>query len=215
MVLRANEYIWRDPVRYARKVLGGCGFSKPPICEMTVAEYIGLGIKYFWRRDIPEGEARPEIADNILAWLQRKPNGKSRIWVRRDIDYYRQRMSVFHECGHAIIPWHQELDCMCAASDLRSNAQKECEREAYACGCELMMPAEMFVPDALYLEAACRGPYIGGLNLLSMSCQASLEATAIRYAELHPSPRAVLIVEQVGNETSGRYNLRVRLTCPH
>ena len=205
MVLRANENIWRDPIHYARKVLSGCGFSAPPICEMTVAEYLGLGIKYFWRSDIPEGEARPEIADNILAWLQRKPNGKSRIWVRGDISRERRRMTIFHECGHAILPWHQELDYMCAASDLRSNAQKESEREAYACGCELMMPAEMFRQDALP-----KLPSIRVITQLSDRYIASLEATAIRYATIDPYPCAVLMAEDSGLLSKYSSHLRVR-----
>ena len=199
-----------DPAAYARKVVQESGITAPPVSEWRITEHLGLELKEFWPAQTSGEGAPSEIHQHVLGWLQHRPGRRARIWVRGDISRERRRMTIFHECGHAILPWHQELDYMCAASDLRSNAQKECEREAFACGCELMMPANMFVPHALYFDAAFRSPCVTGLNLLSGHYQASLEATAIRYAELHPSPRAVLIVEQVGNETSGRYDLRVR-----
>ena len=194
-----------DPAVYARKVLTECGLGEPPICEKTIVKHLGLELKEFPLGQTSGEGAWPEIPQHICGLLRHRRGQRACIWVRGDMSRERRRMTIFHECGHAILPWHQELDYMCAASDLRSNAQKESEREAYACGCELMMPAEMFRQDALP-----KLPSIRVITQLSDRYIASLEATAIRYATIDPYPCAVLMAEDSGLLSKYSSHLRVR-----
>lgn len=73
-----------DPTRYARKVLKACGFKHPPICEKTVADYLGLKIKEYSLDGLPQDEELHEALKTACAWLERRSNGDSSIGLYRD-----------------------------------------------------------------------------------------------------------------------------------
>ncbi len=105
-------------------------------------------------------------------------------------------MSVFHECGHAILPWHGELDYLCTEKQHDPIVQNRIEREAFGCASEFLMPREMFVDDALSLEIA-----ISAIEQLGYRYVASLEATAIRYAYTHPGLCGIIMLEPTENHS--------------
>lgn len=195
MNFSSGSYLGKNPAVYARKVLKECGLKEPPICEKSVARHLGLEIKEFSLDDVPQREDLSETLKTTCAWLEHKPNCESRIWVRRDMGLGRKRMSVFHECGHAILPWHKGLDYLCDDKDIEPTVQSQREREAFACASEFLMPREMFVEDALSLEIS-----ISAIEQLSHHYLASREATAIRFASIHPGRCAIVMVQQVENQ---------------
>lgn len=190
-----ENHLGKNPVLYARKVLKECGFKHPPICEKTVADYLGLEIKEFSLDDAPQSEGLCEAVKTACACLRRKPNGKSFIRVYRDIRPERKRLGIFHESGHAILPWHEELDYTCSEKDLNPTVQKRIEREAFACGAEFLMPREMFVEDAMSLKTS-----ISAIEQLHDRYVASVEATAIHYAYTHPGLCGIVMVEKAENQ---------------
>ncbi|MEJ5377077.1 MAG: ImmA/IrrE family metallo-endopeptidase [bacterium] len=190
-----DNYLGKDPALYARKILRECGLKEPPICEKTVLDYLNLELKEFSLNSIPQSQGLLDIIKTACAWLQRKTNGKSRIWVHGDTLLERKRLSIFHECGHAVIPWHNEYDYLCSEKNLDPMVRNRIEREAFGCGSEFLMPREMFVEDALSLETS-----ISAIEQLRSRYVASLEATAIRYAYTHPGPCGIVMIEPSENQ---------------
>jgi len=190
-----EDHLGNNAVRYARKVLKECGFRHPPICEKTIADYLGLEIKEFSVDDIPEDRGLRDILKTACAWLKRKPNGDPCIWLYGDTRPERKRLGVFHECGHAILPWHEELDYFCSEKDLDPTVHKRIEREAFMCGAEFLMPREMFVEDIVSLETG-----ISAIEQFHTRYVASMEATAIHYAYTHPGLCGIVMVEKAENQ---------------
>lgn len=195
MRLSWNNSQGKHPFAYARRILKECGLREPPICENTVADYLRLGIREFPLDGDPLSSQDREILEHASAWLQRRPDGNSRIWVHRDTHIGRKRLSIFHECGHYILPWHREVDYFCDEHDVHPTIQKDIEREAFKCGAEFLMPGEAFVEDVLSLEIG-----MSAIKQLSGRYMASLEATAIRYASTHPGICAIAMVVAAGSQ---------------
>jgi hypothetical protein len=195
MKFTPESYLGNDPSLYARKVLRECGLKAPPICEKTVVDFLGLELKEFSVNSSAQNPALCDIIKTACAWLQRRANGKSRIWVHRDTYLERKRLSVFHECGHAILPWHEDFDYLCSDDDVDPTVRSHIEREAFGCGSEFLMPREMFVEDLLSLETS-----ISAIEQLRYRYVASMEATAIRYASIHPGLCGIVMVEPAENQ---------------
>jgi hypothetical protein len=195
MKFTIEDYMGNDPAIYARKVLKECGLKAPPICENTVSDYLGLELKEFSLNSIPQGHGLLDIFKTVCAWLQRRSNGKSRIWVHGVTQHERKRLSIFHECGHAVLPWHKEFDYLCSERDVDPIVRSSIEREAFGCGSEFLMPREMFVEDALSLETS-----FSAIELLRSRYVASIEATAIQYAYTHPGLCGIVMVEPAENQ---------------
>ncbi len=195
MKFTLDNYLGNDPALYARKILRECGLKAPPICEKTVSDYLGLELKEFSLNSIPQSQGLLDIIKTACAWLQRKSNGKSRIWVHGDTMLERKRLSIFHECGHAVLPWHEEFDYLCSEKDVDPIVRSRIEREAFGCGSEFLMPREMFVEDALSVETG-----ISAIERLRSRYVASMEATAIRYAYTHPGLCGIVMIEPSENQ---------------
>ena len=164
-----------------------------------IADHLGIEIKAVSQELVDSYmEAYPHSKfpmhpDGVCAWLQKRSNGQQLIWVLPGMFPGRRRLSIFHECGHAVIPWHGNLDYLCSSTDIEAPIYHRIEREAFECGIEFLMPQQMFVKDALSLSMG-----IHAIKQLSNRYQASMEATAIRYASTHPYPCAVLVVKPTG-----------------
>lgn len=195
MKFTLENYLGNDPAIYAQKILKECGLKAPPICEKTVSDYLGLELKEFSLNSVPQGQGLLEIIKTACAWLQRKSNGKSRIWVHGDTQLERKRLSIFHECGHAVLPWHEEFDDLCSEKDVDPIVRNRIEREAFGCGSEFLMPREMFVEDALSLETS-----VSAIERLRSRYVASMEATASRYAYTHPGLCGIVMIEPAENQ---------------
>jgi len=98
-------------------------------------------------------------------------------------------MSILHERGHFVLPWHKGLDYRCMEKDMSPPVRDKIEREAYRFAVEIMMPTEVFSDDVRNRETSIDTiDYLGGFY------QASLEATSIRYAQVHPGYCAIMVV---------------------
>lgn len=196
-------YLGSNPELYARRVLNACGLRHPPICERTIVDFLELELVEITIQDILGYVAESRNSrtlellrtlDTACAWLQRSPIGESRVYVRQETRPGRKRLGILHECGHACLPWHEEVDYFCQEKDLHPTVHKRVEQEAFLCGAEFLMPRQMFVQDALSLQMG-----LSAVEQLRIRYDASLDATAIRYANTYPGPCAIVMVEPVEN----------------
>jgi Zn-dependent peptidase ImmA (M78 family) len=192
-----KDYYGKIPSRYAQEILKECQIFEPPIPIDTILEFLNLSFSEFsvegFLRFRP-GDHDHEIIQHVPAFIKKNGDGMATIFVNRDLKKERQRLSIFHECGHAALPWHQHLDFFCSEEDLSHAAQKQAEQEAFAFGTELLMPSKMFVKDICSLETGLEAIELIGKRYIS-----SFEATAIRYARYHEGICAMLMVEQEKN----------------
>jgi hypothetical protein len=211
MNLAWENFLGNHPALYARKVLRECGFKAPPICEKAVTAHLGLDLREITKEDFDAyGNSTPASQDVLYylktggAWLQRKSDGNPRIWIYEPLRYEIKRLGIFHECSHAIIPWHAQFDYLCRDMDVDPTVRRLIERQAYRCGSEFLFPREMFVQDSLSLEIG-----VTAIEQLRHRYGASMEATAIWYAHSYPGLCAVLMVRSV----CGLKSQRVATEC--
>jgi len=113
------------------------------------------------------------------------------ILVKKDMLWTRKRLSIFHELGHAIIPWHSQVSYSCSEKDLDLKCNKIIEKQAFDCGAEFMMPSNIFIP---YCNSLPLG--IKAIIELANYFEASLESTAIRYVKLNQHICAIVVMEE-------------------
>jgi Zn-dependent peptidase ImmA (M78 family) len=190
------------PAHYAQTVLMECGLKEPPIPVEPILDHLKLGLKEFSVQDFPPEQHQVLQAVTKDACAFKMPvNGQTTVWVRGDLALPRKRMSILHECGHEIVPWHKGVNYFCKEEDLYPEAQKLIEREAFNCATELLMPSRSFFDDLSSLEFG-----IFAIEQLSLRYGASLEAAAIRYAKIHSGACAVVMAEPA-REPKGQGNL--------
>ena len=99
------------------------------------------------------------------------------------------RFSIAHEIGHYRLPGHVEAIMKADQHQSRAGFQStdEYEREADHFAATLLMPAHPF-----RTAMATAGEGLGAIETLGTICRTSLEATAIRFAELSDEPVAVI-----------------------
>ena len=99
------------------------------------------------------------------------------------------RFSIAHEIGHYRLPGHVEAILKTGQHRSRAGFQStdEYEREADHFAAALLMPARPF-----RTAMATAGEGLGAIETLAATCRTSLEATAIRFAELSDEPVAVI-----------------------
>ena len=200
-------YCGNNPNNYARRVLKECRINAPPIDEYVVADYLGATIAPITQDQIDDFifenrnvSGLPDFIRNLkesCAWLEKYPDGKSIIHVLHDSNEQRMRLSVFHEYGHEILPWHDQLNYLCDDSHVQNHGILiPFEREAFRCGTELMMPSDLFFEDAMSNETS-----IETIKRLAYRYNASLEATAIRYCSILKRYCAMMVVVPSGNDS--------------
>ena len=186
-----KTYLSSDPAFYAKEILRECGIKEPPVCEKAFADFLELEIKEISLNSygFADGDLH-EALKTCCSWLKRRVGKKSEIWVYKNIPLGRKRLSIFHECGHEVIPWHEKID-YCCEERIDSATQNQTEKEAYKFAVEAMMPRDMFIEDAMSLNIG-----IAAIEQLKERYVGSLEATANRYAFTNPLPCGVVMVEQ-------------------
>ena len=99
------------------------------------------------------------------------------------------RFSVAHEIGHYRLPGHVDAVLKTGPHQSRAGFQSmdKYEREADHFAAALLMPANFF-----RTTMATAGEGLGAIETLAEICRTSLEATAIRFAELSDDPVAVI-----------------------
>jgi hypothetical protein len=125
--------------------------------------------------------------------------GAESILVNSASSVRRQRLSIAHELGHFLNPWHKPAGPFggfaCRPEDLTSSRgnlppttsrHKIQEAEANRFAIELLAPEKLVRP---YLRGI---PDLASVLRLAKALELSREAAARRYAELHPQPTALV-----------------------
>ncbi len=170
---------------YADRVLKDVGLKEPPILVEPILEYFGIDLHLINPRDEIELEKEKGIKIQVPSFLYLGDN-KPRIFVREEEQSTRQRLSVFHECGHFDIPWHMGKSYLCDDLGLDVDSLKDGEKEAFEYAAGLIFPSKAFYDDIHSLA-----PGLEAIGALAKRYHASFEATAINYVKYHPSPCAV------------------------
>jgi len=188
----------RKPCDFAKDILNQCDFNEPPICEKIITEYLGLSVIEIKDENLQYyGNYNKELIKSLekaCAWKKRDEDGRSTIYVYGETKYERKRLGIFHECGHEVIPWHQNINYICTENDISLITKKQIEREAFECGTEFLMPSDMFYNDINSL-----GTNIESIKTLSSRYKSSIEATAIKYVRSHPGRCALVMLEPINN----------------
>lgn len=182
-----NDYLGRDPLVYVRELMRHFDFKTPPIPVEDISDYLGLSIEEV----APAREqTTPELhktLSTVSCWLERD---KKRIQVYKWAARKRKRLGIGHENTHFIIPYHEGINPFCAGVD-DPTTRKHTEREAFLGGAAMLFYPKLFIKDL-------RGLTRHGLSEIEQLAErydASLEATAIWYAQTHPAICAVLVAD--------------------
>lgn len=185
------------PEDYADKIIKDLGINKIPISEKEIADTLGYGIKEISNQETSSFKDIDEILNLSPAHLLKQYR---LILVKDDMLWTRKRCSIFHELGHAVIPWHSNISYSCSGKDLDPKCSKIIERQAFSCGMEFMMPNNLFIADINSLPIG-----IEAIKKIANRYEASLEATAIRYAKLSQNICAIVVMEPKENHQTN-YN---------
>ncbi len=171
---------------------------EPPFCEREIAEYLRIDICEVSPDDIaeyhqlnPESVSVESFIDESCTFMETKDDGSKIIYTPSSVSPARKRMNIFHECGHASVPWHSEFCYICKNKDIDPGVRKKIEQEAFKCASEFMMPRAHFIGDVLSLQSMS----IASIKILSKRYHASLEATANWFAHTHPGICSVVFIE--------------------
>ena len=109
-------------------------------------------------------------------------------------------MTLFHEIGHDLIPWHRTFTSyVTRAKDINIALNKIIERQAFRAGVEIMNPLKHFLNDSQGLPIS-----FTSIKYLANRYRASFEATCIRYALTHPNIVAIVVIKNKENKKERR-----------
>lgn len=194
-----------NPILYAQNLYNKLDLPIP-VDENKILEHLRLKLNKF------DGSEQPEIRKELqeaCSWLKRDLNGKGIIYLNMDVSPTRRRLSIFHECGHFVLPWHKEINHFCTEHDVDGISHKEREKEAFLFASELMFPAKYFSSDLKTLPLS-----IQTVESLRRKYDGSLEATAITYVERNPKACALVVSEINNNENKNDYPLITKYFVP-
>jgi IrrE N-terminal-like domain len=133
-------------------------------------------------RGIVEIEARDQPWAGTL-----KPRGKNFVVsVRASDGYERQRFTVCHESSHTFFPGFADQPQFRCNGD-RTRLEQQCDAAAI----ELLLPRRFFLGDL-----ATASFDLDTVEELAGEYQASIEATALRVADLWPEPSLLLVLRE-------------------
>ena len=177
------------PFLYGRDFLKGMQFKDHYVNEYTVLESLGYEVEQVHPSTYPEyAHIIGDIFDDTCAVLLRQEN---KVLLSTSISTTRQRITLFHEAGHEILPWHQENSFSVHGKDIDPTTHKIMEREAFLAGSEIMYPVKHFVDDMTSLQIG-----INSIEQLAERYNGSFEATCIRYAMTSLDRVAVVVVKE-------------------
>jgi len=190
---------------YAQRVLKGLESMEPPIQVDPILEYFGLELRLFnpqYITQIPRFRRFRNIElPAFLDYNQDKPT----IYIEESNNIPRQRLSVFHECGHFDIPWHRGKSYFCECIFRDSKSVSRYEREAFAYASSIMFPFQTFNEDIKSMPIG-----IKTLHQLSERYQASFEATSIKYISSNPGQCAVVYLTENTSGNAIEFPYRVK-----
>lgn len=184
-----DRYLGAKPFLYGRKLLKDIGARGYYINERDVVDFLGYEIKTI-TPDIYAsfGDTIGDLFDDTCAILLRQ---QSLILLSGNLPPRRERITLFHESGHDLLPWHQANAFSIRGKDIDPIVHKRIEREAFLAGTEIMYPLKHFVNDSLSLSLSFQS-----INSLADRYNGSFEATCIRYALTSQKIAAIVVVKE-------------------
>lgn len=165
----------------AERFVTELGITKLPVDPIAIAQEKGI-----------EVYAKPTSTKGVSGMLLRYDTQFAIAYATHIKSEGFQRFSVGHEIGHYKLPGHVEHLFASNQTVHESRAgfisgdPYELEADYYSAG--LLMPEHLFSKAMQHAGAG-----LDAVEALSKTCRASLEATAIRYAQLVKIPAAILI----------------------
>ena len=189
MKLALENYLGSHPFLYGRDLIKRMGIKGHYINEHDVTDFLGYEIKEIDPGQYGEySDVIGEIFDDTCAVLLPQ---QSVILLANNLSPQRERMTLFHESGHDLIPWHQANSFSLRGKDIDIAVHKNIEREAFHAGAEIMYPIRHFVEDSLSIPLA-----FNSVSRLASRYNGSFEATSIRYALTNRNIMAIVVVKE-------------------
>jgi len=189
MKINLDNYLGSKPFLYGRKLLKDMGVKNHYVNERDVVDFLGYEIKTITPAEYAQfGDIIGEIFDDTCAVLLRQ---QSLILLSNSLPPRRERITLFHESGHDLLPWHHANAFSLRGKDVDPTVHKQIEREAFLAGTEIMYPLKHFIDDSRSLSLS-----LGSVNNLADRYNGSFEATCIRYALTNPNIMAIVVVKE-------------------
>jgi|GEM_PF-2862199 len=196
MKINLDNYLGSKPFLYGRDLLKRIGAKQRYVNEYDVAEFLGYEIKEINDKQFQEFKQRYGhnydignlFDDNFCAVSIPK---ESVMLIYANLFKNRKRLTIFHESGHEILPWHIANAFSLRGRDIDPTAHKQIEREAFLAGTEIMYPLKHFIDDSRSLALSFQS-----INSLSDLYNGSFEATGIRYALTNHNIMAIVVVKE-------------------
>jgi IrrE N-terminal-like domain len=139
------------------------------------------------------GISRVEEREQPWAGVLAPHDGQFVVGVRASDGAERQRFTILHEAGHTLLPGFAE------SRQYRCDGPKT--REEQLCD---IAASELLLPRRFFLESLrVARPGLDGVEDLAAEYEASIEATALRLADVAESP-TMLIVMRMGHKPTER-----------
>jgi len=191
MKIILDTYLGSKPFLYGRKLLKDMGVKNYYVDERDVVDFLGYEIKTITPAEYASfGDIIGGIFDDTCAVLLRQ---QSLILLSNNMSPRRERITLFHESGHDLLPWHHANAFSLRGKDIDPTVHKIIEREAFLAGTEIMYPIKYFADDSRSLSLSFES-----INSLADRYNGSFEATCIRYALTNRNIMAIVVVK--GNE---------------
>lgn len=171
---------------YTDRVIRDLNLRDPPVFMAPILEYFGIDLHLIDPQLNLEFEEENGVRIEIPALLWRE-NGKARIFVRDGDRKERQRLSVFHECGHFDLPGHDGFSFACDWHEADIDNHRDVEREAYEYASNIIFPKPVFNDEIMN-----SAPGLETIGYLARRYRASFEATAIKYVKTSPLQCAII-----------------------
>jgi len=189
MKINLDTYLGSKPFLYGRKLLKDMDIKTHYVNERDVVDFLGYEIKTITPAEYTQfGDIIGEIFDDTCAVLLRQQN---LILLSNSLPPRRERITLFHESGHDLLPWHHANTFSLRGKDIDPTVHKQIEREAFLAGTEIMYPLKYFIDDSQSLSLS-----LGSINSLADRYNGSFEATCIRYALTNPNIMAIVVVKE-------------------
>lgn len=202
-----DRIVSRNVEFYADRVLRDLDVAAPPVQVDDVLEYFGLDLIKLSDQDMGKLGAPSAPKLHVPAFLVTAED-LSAIFVKESDGNERQRLSIFHECGHFDIPWHEQHCFACDCPEVPAVVDAGWEKEAFTYAARLMFPNRCFCKDIQSYAVS-----LFTIQHLAFVYQASFEATAIHYINMHPEPCAIMYLNiqpgvVKGHPLSVRYSVK-------
>jgi hypothetical protein len=184
-----ENYLGAAPFLYGRDLLKRMQIKGHYVDEYKVMDFLGYEVEKIHPSQYDEyKDVIGEIFDDTCAVMIRDQN---KILLSSSISPKRQRITLFHEAGHDVLPFHHENSFSIRGKDVDPITHKAMERDAFLAGSEIMYPVKHFVDDMMAISMN-----FASINSLADRYNGSFEATCIRYALTSFNRAAIVVVKE-------------------